>query len=563
MSNQIKSMYNKIPEFLKSRVIIVTGSMPGVGKSYTKNYWYNLLSSAGYRVFNDGTTQKASTDKTVHERNRLKKDDDLESAKFHKLTNGFYFIDEAWMWGQKDIDKIISKYPNMCFVLFGDPLQLSLAEMNNQETIHKFDFGYNLTRNYRSKDDELYNVLNQIKSGKIPYQFIHDHSIQPERAPENSLQICLRNSTRDRGNKTSKIEANQIYRSYKYSLDEDGLFVHENKPKFWKNGELWRIVRIDEIGQIYITPLDGHCENKVIDEETLSKYFEYSPFINVHKAQGDTIKADTSIIIDIDDFIYKDLPRQMYVALSRAESSNQIYFLSDSASRFVQRTIDDSVFWPKLESNLDKSKLTDYTSDDLCVKTVDELFSLFKKSAPQLRGIYLAKSSTEVPLSAALSPCDESFSNKSSETDEALNSQGLTPQSCGAFIDISKGPEYKKQRHAVNKWLEEHKGIGYYEKWNESQKAYADLARQRHTLFGKFVAKTEENEQNSIDEKNKGIAYSKGLKPEETEAERKAKRALSSRKSRFYDKMRKEGKSVIEIDALWYVEEKKYLKHTN
>lgn len=545
-------MYNKIPEFLKSKVIIVTGSMPGVGKSYTKNYWCNLLSYAGYRVFNDGTTQKASTEKTVHERNRLTKDADLENAKFHKLTNGFYFIDEAWMWGQQDIDKIISKYPNMCFILFGDPLQLSLAELTKQEVIHKFDFGYNLTRNYRSKDDELYNTLNLIKSGKIPYEFIHNHSISPERAPENSLQICLRNETRDRGNKTNKIEANQIYRSYKYSLDEDGHFIHENKPKFWKNGELWRIVRIDEIEQIYITPLDGHCENKIIDKETLSKYFEYSPFINVHKAQGDTIKADTNIIIDIDDFIYKDLPRQMYVALSRAESSNQIYFLSDSASKFVQKTIDDAVFWSKLEANLDKSKLTDCTSDDLCVKTIDELFSLFEKSSPQLRGIYPAKSSAKVPLFAALSPCDESFSNKSNEVVIATeNGQDLTPQGRGEFIDISKGPEYKNARRTVTKWLEEHKGIGYNGRWNETQRAYADLVRQRYTVFGKFVAKTEENEQKDIDEKNRGIAYSKGLKPEETEAERKAKKALSSKKSRFYKKMFKEGKSIPEIDALW------------
>lgn len=551
MSN-LKSMYNKIPDFLKSKVIIVTGSMPGVGKSYTKNHWYNLLTSNGYKVFNDGTTQKAASEMTVHERNRLKKDADLESAKLHPLVNGFYFIDEAWMWGQQDIDKIISKYPNMCFVLFGDPLQLSLAELNHQDVIHKFDFGFNLTRNYRSKDEELYNALNEIKSGKIPYQFIHNHTISPLRAPENALQICLRNDTRDKGNKTTKIEANQIYRSYKYSMNEKGEFLHENTPKFWKNGELWRIVRIDEIEQIYITPLDGHCETKIIDKETLNKYFEYSPFINVHKAQGDTIKSDTAIIIDIDDFIYKDLPRQMYVALSRAESSNQIFFLSDSAGRFVQRTMDDGVFWSKLESNLDKTKLTNCTSDDLCFNNIDDLFNKFIENAPQLRGIYPAKSTAKVPSSAALSPCDESFSNNSNGVAIATeNSQVLTPQGHEALIDISKGPEYKQQRHTVNQWLREHQGIGYGDRWNESQRAYADLVRQRYTLFGKFVAKTEENEQKAIDEKNRGIAYSKGLKPEETEAERRAKRALSSRKSRFYAKMFKEGKLVKEIDELW------------
>lgn len=156
-----------------------------------------------------------------------------------------------------------------------------------------------------------------------------------------------------------------------------------------------------------------------------------------------------------------------------------------------------------------------------------------EKSAPQLCGIYPAKSVAKTPLFAALSPCDESFSNKSSGTDEALDCQDLTPRSCGTFIDISKGPEYKSQRHTVNEWLREKKGIGYSDRWNESQKAYADIVRQRYTVFGKFVAKTEENEQKYIDEKNKGIAYSKGLKPEETEAERKAKRALSSKKADF------------------------------
>ena len=157
-----------------------------------------------------------------------------------------------------------------------------------------------------------------------------------------------------------------------------------------------------------------------------------------------------------------------------------------------------------------------------------------------------------MPLSAALSPCDESFSNNSNDVAIATeNSQVLTPQGHEALIDISKGPEYKQQRHTVNQWLREHQGIGYGDRWNESQRAYADLVRQRYTVFGKFVAKTEENEQKTIDEKNRGIAYSKGLKPEETEAERKAKRALSSKKSRFYAKMFKEGKSISDIDALW------------
>lgn len=551
MSNQIKSMYNKIPEFLKSKVIIVTGSMPGVGKSYTKNYWYNLLSSAGYKVFNDGTTQKAASEMTVHERNRLKKDADLNSAKLHPLVNGFYFIDEAWMWGQQDIDKIISKYPNMCFVLFGDPLQLSLAEMNGYDIIHKFDFGFNLTRNYRSKDEELYSALNEIKNGKIPYQFIHKHTISPLRAPENALQICLRNDTRDRGNKTNKIEANQIYRSYKYSMNDKGEFLHENTPKFWKNGELWRIVRIDEIEQIYITPLDGHCETKVIDKETLSKYFEYSPFINVHKAQGDTIKSDTAIIIDIDDFIYKDLPRQMYVALSRAESSNQIFFLSDSAGKFVQRTIDDGVFWPKLESNLDKSKLTDCTSDDLCFNNIDDLFNKFIESSPQLCGIYPAKSTAKVPPICCADAHASLLSTNSNEVVEATdNSQVINAQSGEELYELT-GPKYKNDRRTVRKYLQEHKGQGYGPTWNKSERAFADSVRNEYTIFGKFVAKTEENEQKDIDEKNRGIAYSKGLKPEETEAERRAKRALSSRKSRFYAKMFKEGKSVSDIDALW------------
>ena len=61
MSNN--TSYKKIPKELEQKVIVITGTLPGVGKSYVKDSWEKTLIAAGYRVYNDGTTQKASSKK--------------------------------------------------------------------------------------------------------------------------------------------------------------------------------------------------------------------------------------------------------------------------------------------------------------------------------------------------------------------------------------------------------------------------------------------------------------------------------------------------------------------
>ena len=49
MSNRT---FESIPEFLQGKTIAITGTFPGVGKSYVKNNWVNKLRNAGYKVWN-------------------------------------------------------------------------------------------------------------------------------------------------------------------------------------------------------------------------------------------------------------------------------------------------------------------------------------------------------------------------------------------------------------------------------------------------------------------------------------------------------------------------------
>ena len=116
MSNN--TSYKRIPKELESRVYIISGTYPGVGKSYIKNDWCTKLRAEGYRVFNCGTTQKASEESTVASNSRLKASNNWQPQEVHKRTNGFYFIDEAFMWTQERTNELLRAYPHCCFFLF-------------------------------------------------------------------------------------------------------------------------------------------------------------------------------------------------------------------------------------------------------------------------------------------------------------------------------------------------------------------------------------------------------------------------------------------------------------
>ena len=167
MSNRT---FESIPEFLQGKTIAITGTFPGVGKSYVKNNWVNKLRNAGYKVWNCGTTQKASVDCTVARKSL--ETGTWKTKSIHK-SNGFYVIDEAWMFTQEKIDELKISYPNYCFILVGDPLQFDPIESGS--IIHKIDFEISLTKQMRMKDESLFNAIKMIKDGIVPIDFIIDH----------------------------------------------------------------------------------------------------------------------------------------------------------------------------------------------------------------------------------------------------------------------------------------------------------------------------------------------------------------------------------------------------
>ena len=554
MSKQFKP----IPQELRNKVILITGTYPGVGKSFVKNNWAIKLRRGGYNVFNDGTTQKAASEHTIHSRLRISKKQTINDTPIHPLTDGFFFIDEAWMWSQEDIDTLISKYPRMCFVLFGDPLQLSVTDLSKSTVLSKFNFGWNLTVNHRATDEELYNTIVGLKQGKLSLDFIAKHAVDVNKLPlDTALQICLRNETRDRGNFTSAIKAGNIYRSSTSEYDKETGFVYSrtNKQIWWKNGELYRISRIDEIGQIYLQRLDGTIIPSPIDKETLNKYFEYSPYINVHKAQGDTIDASIPIIIDIDDFTYPDLIRQLYVAISRAKSSSQIYFPKDSALRFIDQIIQNNVMFSPLVSPLDTTYLFDSDSTDLTnLSHAEDIISLFQyimeKFPATSRHIYVTKSGLISSPAGGASANPKYISNNSNGSISATLSQDNTARS-GRVLDTLEGAALKNAHKSIQKYLGVHKGIGYSSRWDESQREYADSIRMNYTLTGMMQAKSEKIEEAQDEQKQRGLAIAAGLKPKKTEAEIKAYNNLKSKKKYFYKKHYAEGKTREEIDELW------------
>ena len=96
--------YKSIPKTLVNKVIAFIGTFPGVGKSYTKNELLNQLINEGYRVYNTGTTQKASIGGITVAAQSLDRHNNWTIKSKHTRTNGFYLIDEAFMMDQAKLD---------------------------------------------------------------------------------------------------------------------------------------------------------------------------------------------------------------------------------------------------------------------------------------------------------------------------------------------------------------------------------------------------------------------------------------------------------------------------
>ena len=331
--------YNRkrIPEVLRDKVIGFISTYPGCGKTYIKDLWAKRLREFGYSVKNLGTTQKASTDRTVAAESGNGFECNFTITKKHPQTYSFYFIDEAFMFTQEKIDKLKECYPNCCFFLIGDPLQFDILEKGS--FISKLDYCFNLDEPFRQDiNSDLFKAIKTVKEGGIPKDFIKTH-INGDYDVSKDLIVCYTKDNRDFINEfiqeKKKSRLGYVYRSMNYHVYPSGQTIYLNRPS-WKNGELWECVEEFGVG-IDIKKLSS--EDKIyVKNDELKLWFSCKPCINNHKIQGDTIR-ERNLIIVIDDYLLSNrnlLLRHLYVALSRAVEGKQIKFLPEDATKLLK-----------------------------------------------------------------------------------------------------------------------------------------------------------------------------------------------------------------------------------
>ena len=469
MSNN--TSYKKIPKELESRVYIISGTYPGVGKSYIKNKWCDLLRNEGYRVYNCGTTQKASEEKTVAANSRLSADNNWQPTEIHKRTNGFYFIDEAFLWTQERTNELLTAYPHCCFFLFGDPLQFDPVEKG--QPIFMYDYAFSLTKQFRAKDDILMNAIKSLKEGKLPIDFLYEHAVDHINGDE--LRVCYKNITKDQYNKvTNEKHVGYIYRSMQRTNGSTMYSkVYHYRDLQWKNGQLWKIIRINDIGDYDLVSLDGRHYITVSDE-ILDTYFQLHMAINNHKIQGDTI-SECNLWVDCENLKDDLLFKHLYVAISRANRHTQIKFLKSQINKLVSSIgacLNSS--WYKTGLDIDSFEQTDSVK-------------LSQYKATDLLD-YLIKSSPKVPRFCAL------FVSKTTTTTNTYpETDHNVVDTSKNYFNVAQQPDYmelieKNRRKAIQKYLKEHYGEGFSKKWSDIEKQYADTIRENYTLEKQFMA---------------------------------------------------------------------------
>lgn len=381
-----KKAFKHIPEQLQNAVIGFGGTLPGVGKTYTKKAWAEKLRALGYQVIETGSTNKASDlNKTIYsvagwtdmEQTRKQKKfvRKTENLKIFNQRSAFIMIDEAWMLSQEDIETVKKQFPKCCILLFGDPNQFPPIDDNTvlkaydnmskdaydkaiyeirkaikkgikRNTIYSLDKMYNLTVQYRVKTPELKRFLDNIKQGFASEEdalvFMQKHQYKEDQ--EYDFAICRTWE----GN-------NGVYAYGNYSVDNN-----KRTLKSLKKG-----VKGVYVGQTSGYTREGFSKNslfqlngKSFENETQitdtsifrdEKKMHLQGAVTCHSIQGATLNTGTKVIVDIDDAmslidteakvekqLYEDFARFMYIACSRVQSEDDIVFKCQDVEKFVK-----------------------------------------------------------------------------------------------------------------------------------------------------------------------------------------------------------------------------------
>ena len=409
-----------IPNILINKTIAFTGIYPGVGKSYVKEELVRQLTIKGYKVFNTGTTQKASVGNNATTIASLCLDPRnnwcIRAARkgrspIRKNTSAFFIIDEAFMIDQKELDMLKEHFPKCCFILFGDPMQFEPASGNSPIT--KIDVLFNLTKMMRC-DEEIVKALDQIKSGKIPFDFLYKHC--DNNVSDKMLTLCYKKAWSSAfSNQYEDTVGKTLYKSMKRSSYEcNGETVYSVLDDVC-NGDIWRLIGYTKWGKPY-TPtsqddvgglgfryvlerVSGESAIRSVDEDQFRIHFNKQNALNCHKIQGDTIRPDASdIVVWFDTGLYKNTQtflRFLYVAISRAKLASQIHFLYEQVQEVANNFVSNEPLFDYL-SNVNK---VDTDSPTLCSSDIlDTILSTLSSLLPNVIECHVYKSDTSSHL---------------------------------------------------------------------------------------------------------------------------------------------------------------------
>lgn len=381
-----KKSFKHIPEQLQNAVIGFGGTLPGVGKTYTKKAWAEKLRALGYQVIETGSTNKASDlNKTIYsvagwtdmEQTRKQKKfvRKTENLKVFTQRSAFIMIDEAWMLSQEDIETVKKQFPKCCILIFGDPNQFPPIEDNTvlkaydnlamdaydkqiyeirkaikkgikRNTIYSLDKMYNLTVQYRVKTPELKRFLDNIKQGFASEEdalvFMQKHQYREDQ--EYDFAICRtwegKNGVYSYGNYNID-NCKRTLSSLKKSIK--GVYVGQTSGftrKGFSKNSLFQLNGKSFENDKQITDMS------IFKDERLMRL---QGAVTCHSIQGATLNTGTKVIVDVDDAmslidteakvekqLYEDFARFMYIACSRVQSEDDIVFKCQNVEKFCK-----------------------------------------------------------------------------------------------------------------------------------------------------------------------------------------------------------------------------------